>query len=192
MQGPEIFRKIRELRGDLPIVVITILPTRKLPGEEDIFKEFVELGATLYMEKKYFTRRGQEQINYIDAVLKRKNIRYTMKYIEGLDHNKNEIIDIDIVREDENESFSILKNPYRIKYPMCDYIEFCAERFPKPVHWRECKAISEEMIDIEFHKAVYKLNDTIMRSSGGRIPNILERLGRAGCRLNVDEVKRVE
>jgi len=73
---------------------------------------------------------------------------------------------------------------------MSEYLEQCAEEFPNPVHWKSNRAIREELPDTEFHKSVHKLNDAIMRSSGGRIPDLLERFGRAGCRLKVDKVER--
>ncbi|MCK4351851.1 response regulator [candidate division WOR-3 bacterium] len=190
MQGPTIFRKIREIRGDLPIVIITILPTRKLPQREDIFKELVELGASLFIEKKYFTKRGKEQLNFINALIRKQEIKYTLRYSEGLDSDKMEIIDIDILRKEKDTEFSILKNPYRIPFPMEDYIEQCVEEFPNPVHWKENLAVREEWTDTKFHKEVHKLNDRIMRSSGGRIPDLLERLGRAGCRLNIDKIEK--
>jgi CheY-like chemotaxis protein len=184
MQGPEIFRKIKEIRGDIPIVVITSLPTRKLSGEDDVFKELIELGASLYVEKGYFTKRKQEQINYINALAHRENIKYVFRYNEGLDSSIIEILDIDILREEGDKTVSILKNPYRISYPMSDYLEQCAEKFPDFIHWKENRSTNIDITDIEFHKTVYKLNDAIMRSSGGRIPDFIERGGTRGCRLN--------
>ena len=94
---------------------------------------------------------------------KRKDISYTLRYSEGLDHNKIEILDIDIIREENSKMLSILKNPYRIRYPMSGYMEQCIKAFPNPVHWKDCISTRENMIDIEFHKAVHKINDAIIK-----------------------------
>jgi len=189
--GTEIFRRMRELRGDLPIVVITILPTRKIPEREDIFKEFVDLGASLYIEKKYFIRRGVEQINYVNAVARRQNVQYFLLYCLGLDSNKDEILDIDIMRKDESQKFSILKEPHRIKSPMSDYIEQCIQSFPNPVHWKENALIREKMTSTDFAKAIFKLNDVLMRKSSGRIPNFIKRVGPQGWTLNVHKIEQM-
>ena len=190
MQGPEIFRRIRELRGDLPIIVITIMPTRKLPGEEDIFREFVELGASLYLEKKNFNRMRQEYINFINSVARKENLFYTLKWHEGIDSYNKTIIDIDIfAKGNKGIEYSILKNPYRFHFPMSEYIKKCIEKFPDYVHWTDCEATRKNMLDIEFHKAVHKINDAVLRSSGGRIPALIERGGRVGCRLNIQKIR---
>lgn len=197
MQGPEIFRRIREFRGDLPIVVITILPTRKLPREEDIFREFVELGASLFIEKKYFTKRGKEQMNFINAILRKKDVKYILKYREGEDVDKMEILDIDIIRREKDREYSILKNPHRINWKLSGFVEECINVFPNPCHWKntEIKRMVEDTQSTfsltDFYKEVFKFNDKIMRSSCGRIPNLLEGLGTVGHKLNVDVVKMI-
>jgi len=191
-QGPQVFREILQMRGDLPVVVITQEPTRKLPQREDVFKTLVELGADLYIEKRYFSRRGQEQLNYVNAVLKKEPIDYRLRYREGLDAHKNDILDVDILREENNNDFSILKSPYRIPYPMCNYVEDCILKFPNPVHWTTVPGVNE-LTDTQFHKNIHKINDSILRSSAGRIPNLLERQGRTGCRINpnyINEIKK--
>ncbi|RLB04887.1 MAG: hypothetical protein DRG83_03785 [Deltaproteobacteria bacterium] len=198
MQGPTIFKKIKEMRSDIPIVIITIRPARYIPREEDVFKIFVELGAEWYIEKKFFAKKGEEQRRFISAILKREPISYILKYkvgVEykrgGVDAEKIEILDIDIVCEIEGEELSILKRPHRIRYPMSEYVLECVSRFPHYVHWTDVLATRNEFQgqNVEFFKAVFKINDAIMRLSGGRIPKLIECGGRVGCKLNVDEVK---
>jgi FixJ family two-component response regulator len=193
MQGPEIFKKIQDTRWDLPIVIITIKPVRKLPGEEDIFNELIELGASLFIEKQYLTRRGKEQIDYIISLVRRNDIKYTLKYKTDVDHKQMEILIIDVVRRDDEQEYSILKNPYSITGDMGIFVEQCIDDFPDFVHWKKVNSFRQtNFSDTGFHKAVHKLNDTIRRSSGGRIAALLERGGRTGCKLNVDKVEEME
>lgn len=191
MQGASIFRKIKELRSDIPIVIITVKPARYIPREEDVFKTFIDLGAMLYIEKKYFAKCGEEQLNYINAILRRKHVKYKLKYRLGTDYKGLEYVDVDIVREGNGEQLSILKRPYRIRTPMDAYIYECIEKFPQPVHWSDVPTTRQafEGQSVEFFKQVFKINDTIMRLSGGRIPRLLGCLGRVGCKLTIDEVE---
>jgi len=192
MQGPEIFKAIQDLRWDLPIVIITNYPVRKLPGEEDIFNEFIDLGAYLFIEKKYLTRRGREQIDYIISLIKRGSIKYTLKYKTDVDHEQMEMLIIDIVRRDADREFSVLKTPHLIAGDMGTFVEECIDNFPDYVHWKKVNSFRQtNFSDIGFHKAVHKLNDAIRRSSGGRIPALLERGGRSGCKLNIEGVEEI-
>lgn len=192
MQGPEIFEEIQSIRWDLPIVIITNYPVRKLPGEEDIFNEFIDLGAYLFIEKKYLAKRGKEQIDYIISLIRRDSIKYTLKYKTSVDHKQMEILIIDIVRKDGDQEFSVLKTPYSISGDIGIFVEECIYNFSEYVHWKKVNDFRKTYFsDIGFHKAVHKLNDAIRRSSGGRIPALLERGGRTGCRLNIDEIEEM-
>lgn len=71
---------------------------------------------------------------------------------------------------------------------MSHYIKQCIEKHPSPLHWTDCAATRDEMLDIEFAKAVFKINDSFLRSSCGRVSALLERLGRAGCKLNIENI----
>ncbi len=193
MQGPEVFKEIQDIRWNLPIVIITNYPVRKLPGEEDVFNEFINLGASLFIEKKHLAKRGKEQIDYIISLVKRNNLRYILKYKRDLDHRQMEILIIDIVRRDNEKEFSILKTPYSVSGDMSIFLEECIDNFPDYVHWKNVNSFRRtNFTDIGFHKGVHKLNDTIRRSAAGRIPALLERGGRTGCRLNIGEIEELE
>jgi CheY-like chemotaxis protein len=192
MQGPEIFKKIQDLRSDIPIVIITEEKARKITGEEDFFREFIELGATLFTEKKYITRRAQEQIDYLTSLIRRHEIQYILKYKDDIDEENLEILTIDIVRRDSGKEYSILKEPHKATGDICIYLEECITNYPNYVHWKKVNRFRKtDFTDIGFHKAVHKLNDKMLRSSGGRLPALLERGGPAGCRLNVDGVEEM-
>ncbi len=193
MQGPEIFKEIQDMRWDLPIVIITSYPARKLPGEEDIFNEFIDLGASLFIEKKYLGKRGKEQIDYIISLVRKNSVKYIFKYKAVVDHRQMDILIIDIVRRDGDREFSILKTPHNISGDIGIFVEECSVNFPDYVHWKKVNDFRKtNFTDIGFHKAVHKLNDAIRRSSGGRVPALLERGGRSGCRLNIDKIEEIE
>lgn len=183
-QGVDIFKAIKDIRLSLPTVILTIQPVR---GEE--FKIFSALGADLYMEKRYLKKRGLEQANFIEQLARGEKMaeEYTLVYKLGLDAEQNEFVDINIVDKNGN---SILKKAKRVKN-LSSYLELCINKIGKYVS-KDKDSVLKDWDIVEFYKEVYKLNEAIKKSSGGRVPRLLIRENDAeprSCKLAIKKVK---
>ena len=196
MQGPSIFKKISTLRKDLPVVVITVLPSYTNFEHANIFKTF--RGAELIAEKSYFATNGKEQIDFLKAIISGKKFEYVLQYKSGFEYQPGTsierfILDIDILREEKDHLVSVLRESYRVPYPQSHFVKQCCDNFPGPVHWKQCKELAsdEDMDPTLFQKKIDKLNDRIELLSSGRVPHFLLGRGTLGRSLGVARVERV-
>lgn len=187
-EGGAIFKEIKKLKPDLPVIILTQMD--KYTEAE----EFLERGAKDYIVKTTFEKRSSKLLNYLKSLSQNPGNDDLTLILEKQTEN---VYYLDI--QDE-KGYTVLKQRRKLTRPLLTIIleayskEERIASFPEPGKGGCVKGL-EPWDRLTIQKEVWKFNRSIRDSSRGRVHSLLKGMGIHGAsafKLVIGNIKTTE